>query len=389
MTSGFCDKGYMVYFAAPKSFTGEDIVEFHLHGGVRIVNGVLSECVKFGARPATRGEFTKRAFLNGKLSLADAEGVIDMINAESEAAVNAAYRLMTGKLSQETIELQKRLGATITDLEAAMDYPEEMEDEIIPSAKKEINAISLELKKKLDYRPYGRLVKYGINIAIIGKPNAGKSALLNAMLGAERAIVSDILGTTRDTVSDRIECNGIMLNFSDTAGIRDTDEQIEKEGVCRAKNAALNADLVLHVHDSSQEEDSLSNFVNLENKRVFHVYNKCDLNEDICEKMDNIGNFAVSAKTGEGIQKLLSAIAATVEKGKIVDGEILTNERQLEALSRAYESVKTANEDYDSISSDCVVVELKKAWAALGEITGETVSEKIIDNIFDKFCVGK
>lgn len=389
VTSGFCDKGYMVYFASPKSFTGEDVVEFHLHGGVKIVNGVLAECVKLGARPATRGEFTKRAFLGGKLSLADAEGVIDMINAESEAAVNAAYRLMSGKLSTEVGLLQERLKDAITDLEAVMDYPEELEDEVIPSAKKTIDFLCGELKTKLDYRAYGRLVKHGINIAIIGKPNAGKSALLNAVLGADRAIVSDVMGTTRDTVSDRIECNGIMLNFSDTAGIRETEELIEKEGVNRAKTAALNADLVLYVQDSTQAEDDLSDFVNLQKKRVFKVFNKCDLYHGICEKMDNITNFAVSAKTGEGIQSLLSAIANTVEKGKIVDGEIMTNERQLNALERAYKSLCVAMDDYENLSSDCIVIELKNAWTALGEITGETVSEIIIDNIFDKFCVGK
>ena len=210
----------MVYFRAPKSYTGEDVVEFHLHGGTRIAEGVIGECVRNGARLAERGEFTRRAFLNGKMELSDAEGVIDMINADSAGAVRSAYRLMTGKLSLAVHEIQNRLSDVLTGLSAVLDYPEELEDETLPEVHAELIVIREKLKKFASSGTYGKMIKEGMDVALVGDTNVGKSSLMNAMLGYDRAIVSDIRGTTRDFVTDSFELNGKKINLADTAGIR-------------------------------------------------------------------------------------------------------------------------------------------------------------------------
>lgn len=395
VTAGFSDKGYMVYFKAPHSYTGEDTVEFQSHGGMRIVQGIVDECIKLGARPAERGEFTRRAFLNGKMDLADAEGVIDMINADSEVAVNAAYHLMSGHLSLKVKQIQRQLLEVITDLEAVLDYPEELEDEVLPNTPNEIINIKAKLKEIVELQKYGKYIRSGINIAIVGETNAGKSSLLNALINDERAIVSDIRGTTRDTISESLEYRGIKLNFIDTAGIRETDDIIEKEGVKRAKNSALSSDLVIYLIDLADkratDDDNLLN--EFKTKKLIKVFNKIDISNNIIDQCTNEkadkNSFFVSAKTKEGVAELLNAIVQMFEAEKLTSGAAMTNERQNFAVKKAYESICFALENFNDISTDCTLISLKEAWSLLGEITGETVTEDIVDNIFDKFCVGK
>lgn len=386
---GFSDKGYMVYFKAPKSYTGEDIVEFHLHGGMRIVEGIVSACAELGARPAERGEFTKRAFLNGKLALSDAEGVIDMINADSTEAVRAAYRMMTGHLSGRVKELQNRLTDVITALEAVLDYPEELEDETLPETKQQVADVYADLSRLTEKRAYGKMVKNGIDVALIGDTNVGKSSLLNAMLGFDRAIVSNVRGTTRDTVSESMEYKGKKFNFIDTAGIRESEDVIENYGVKRALSAVKTADLVIRLHDLTAENDEENQVIDLAvaDKRVIDVYNKKDIAKGQLAKNEN--DVYLSAKTKEGVDDLLDKIAQVFEAEKPSEGEVLTSERHLFAVKAAADKLAEVIKNFDLTTTDCNLTALTEAWKDLGEITGETVTEKIIDNIFDKFCVGK
>ena len=247
----FRDKGYAVYFPAAKAYTGEDTVEFYLHGGVRIMQGALDAALRAGARLAERGEFTKRAYLAGRLSLADAEGVADMISAESAAALRAAYRLMEGRLSREIDALTDELGGILTGLEASLDYPDEMEDEVLPPLAEELGRALSRVDALLATAKKGRMAKYGVTAVLAGRPNAGKSSLMNALLGEERAIVTDIAGTTRDTLEGSFECDGVRINLVDTAGIRESEDRIESEGVRRALRAAEGAAVVLYVVDTT------------------------------------------------------------------------------------------------------------------------------------------
>lgn len=236
----FCDKGYAVYFPAKRAYTGEDTVEFYLHGGVRIMQGALDALLRNGAVMAKNGEFTKRAFLNGRLSLADAEGVIDMINAESAAGVKAAYRLMQGEVSKKIDSTLDTLETLISTLEATLDYPDEMEDEVLPDLEKSVRGIHDDVCALIATAKTGKIAKYGINVVLAGNTNAGKSSLMNALLKDDRAIVTDIAGTTRDTVEESFECDGVRINLIDTAGIRESDDLVESKGIERA-NARLKA----------------------------------------------------------------------------------------------------------------------------------------------------
>ncbi len=377
----FCDKGYAVYFPAKKAYTGEDTVEFYLHGGVRIMQGALDALLANGAVMAQNGEFTKRAFLNGRLSLADAEGVIDMINAESVAGVNAAYRLMQGNVSKRINSILDELETLIATLEATLDYPDEMEDEVLPSLPNAINGVLAEVEALLSSAKIGRLAKHGINVALAGKANAGKSSLMNALLKEDRAIVTSIAGTTRDTIEDSFECDGVKINLVDTAGIRESDDVIESQGIERAKQAFEGADVILHVIDTTSAERD--EFVFDESKTVFEVYNKCD-----ASSFSSKDGFCVSAKTGEGVEKLASAIASLYKEDKVRGGEIITSQRHVSALYQAKNALKDAILSLND-TIDCTLVDLRKAYDALGEITGKTATQDVVDGIFSRFCVGK
>ncbi len=379
----FKDNGYAVFFPAKKAYTGEDTVEFYLHGGVRILEGALKTLLENGAVLADRGEFTKRAFLSGRLSLADAEGVIDMINAESAAAVRAAYRLMDGELSGTINGLSDELGELIAGLEAALDYPDEMEDEVLPSLPKALARIAEKLDSLIESYSRGKIVKHGINVALAGRVNAGKSSLLNAMLKEERAIVTDVAGTTRDVVEAALEYDGVRINLFDTAGLRDSDDTVEAEGIERARKAAKNADLVLHVIDKTA---GISDGLEFDDAPVFTVFNKCDEGGFAIPRLAYA--FAISAKSGEGVEELKRAIVEFFRRGKTEGGDLITNERHYCALLEARRAVKSAAENAD-MPTDCILIDLRAAYDSLGQITGRSASVDVVDRIFSKFCVGK
>lgn len=384
---GFCDKCLAVYFKAPHSFTGEDVVEFQCHGGVRLLEEVVKTLIKNGAVMADKGEFTKQAFLNGKLDLSEAEGIVDMINSENIAALNAGYRMMTGSLHKAVDEISSKILDTCAELEASLDYPEEMEDEVRGQLPENIRQIKSKLNELLAKAQLGRIVKSGINVAIIGKPNIGKSSLLNALLGKDRAIVTDIAGTTRDTLEERVERRGIFINFIDTAGIRETEDTIEQIGVDKAFSSAKNADVVLFMLNAkdkptAEEVEILSNF---KGKPVIKVFNKTDLGKH----EDNQDGIFISAKFGENVENILDRICDLFIHGNIdTSGEVLTNIRHIEALKNAFESVNSIS-NCDGVPTECILVNLKDAYFELGAITGSAVSENIIDAIFSKFCLGK
>lgn len=373
------EKCLMAYFKAPKSYTGEDMIELYCHGGIKLLDSILSLLMESGASPADNGEFTKRAFLNGKMALSDAEGIIDMITAESESAISAGYRLMSGKLALGIKEINNKLLKAISGLEASLDYPDELEEDTRAIARKIIRKTLTSLQELYDTRDKGKIIKYGINVAIIGLPNAGKSSLLNAILQEERAIVSEVAGTTRDTISESIIVDGIKINFIDTAGIRESKDKLEKMGVERTHKAISGADIIINVIDSTTGKKLNCNY----NKNIITIYNKCDL--------VNLSNdkFKVSAKLGYNIEELINKILELKTKNVSENEEILTNLRHIEAIKRAIEYLNRANQEFSKAPSDCILIDLKSAYMALGEIDGSTASEKIIDDIFSRFCVGK
>ncbi len=378
---GFTDYGFVVYFKAPASFTGEDVIELHCHGGVELSRGILKKALSLGARLADRGEFTKRAFLNGKLTLASAEGVADMINAESLALVRAGSMLYFEKLSLEVNKVQSKLKDVLAALSVEIDYPEEDElGDDLKGISENITEISGEIARLIKSYKTGKKVKNGVTVAICGKPNAGKSSLLNALLGYDKALVSSEAGTTRDAVEGETEFNGIKYNFIDTAGLREKAGTVESMGIERAKNIIATADIILSVYDK-EGEVSLPEKVN---GTVVKVFNKCDI-----FKPFGAYRAAVSAKTGEGLEELKKLIAATGAGEYSADAAYVVEERHYAALLRAYESLVSAGNNIFSVTADLTAVDLREAWEALGEITGETASEEIVNTIFSKFCVGK
>lgn len=378
---GFEDYGFMVYFKAPRSFTGEDIVEFHCHGGVRIARGILKKVLSSGARAAERGEFTRRAFLNGKLSLASAEGMADMINAESLALVRAGSMMYFEKLTAQVRELQDGLKDVLARSAVEIDYPEEDSDGVdFAEISKKIKSLQQSVAALIKTYIGGKKLKSGVTVAICGKPNAGKSSLLNALLGYDKAIVSSQAGTTRDIVEGEIEINGVKYILTDTAGIREQAGEIESIGIERAKNAIISADVVLSVTDGSGEADIPREF----SGKKFTVFNKCDK-----VKPSGCYDVAVSAKTGAGIEELKEKLAQTGAVEYASDKVFIIEERHYDALSRAAEFLKSAADNIGSYTLDLITVDLKEAWSALGEITGETANEEIISTVFAKFCVGK
>lgn len=383
----FSDAALAVYFKAPNSYTGEDVVEFQCHGGVRLINEVLKKCIQEGCVPAGKGEFTKRAFLNGKMALSDAEGIIDMINSESIASLNAGYRLSKGDIAQKIVEIQTNLLDCISELEASLDYPEEMEEQAKSNAHVSISSAIDELEKLYSTSKVGEYIKQGINVAIIGQANVGKSSLLNALLGRERAIVTDIAGTTRDSLEEYVEVQGIMLKLIDTAGIRDTDDAVESIGVQKSIEIAKGSDIILFVTEAGRDlndyEKSLIDKFD-KNNPIMLVINKSD------KAQDSRKGAHISAKNRQGLEELKNSIVDLfVDKSVDTSGNIITNQRHAQAVKAALESVKNALLSFDTMPLECSLVDLKDAYFVLGEITGSTANEDIINNIFERFCLGK
>lgn len=383
----FTDFGLCVYFKAPRSFTGEDTVEFHSHGGTAIAQGILKRVLSLGARLAEHGEFTRRAFLNGKLSLASAEGLIDMINAESVAGVKAGYSLYREKLTADVTAMQKELTAALSQIDADMDFPEEGLEETSRAAVKSALGRTVERTDKLlaTFRS-GSRVKNGVKVGIVGKPNTGKSSLLNALLGFDKAIVSDVPGTTRDIVEGSLTINGVKFLFSDTAGIRDSADRIESFGVALSKKVLEESDILLFVVGAGElgkEDEAVYSLV--KDKNMLFAVNKTDKSD----YKDPRADIYLSAKTGENLEELKAALYNRTVGTVDLNGDFLCEERHFDALTRAKEHLVSALGAADDAPLDILAVDITSGWQALGEISGKTASEDIIDDIFSRFCVGK
>ncbi len=385
---GFTDFGMCVYFKGPKSFTGEDIVEFHSHGGTAITKGILKKTLSLGARLATNGEFTKRAFMNGKLSLSSAEGLIDMINSESVSGVKAGYYLYREKLTNEITELQDMITDALAQVDADMDFPEEdLEQTSTEEVENTLKSVIARVEKLLDSYRTGRTLKNGVRVGIVGKPNTGKSSILNALLNYDKAIVSDVAGTTRDIVEGSLDIDGVIFNFSDTAGIRESDDVIESIGVNLSKRVLNESDLILFVMDAGaidEEDEAIYQLV--KDKNLVVAVNKTDKSD----VKDDRANVYVSARTHDNIDELKALMfEKTVGNGLDLNGDFLCEERHYDALSRAKDKLNQALNAVHSVPLDMLAIDIKDGWDALGEISGKTATEEIINDIFKKFCVGK
>lgn len=387
------DNCLCVVFRAPNSFTGENMVEFQCHGGVKITECILSDCIKMGASMAENGEFSMRAFLNGKLSLSEAEGMIDLINAESESELTAGYNLMNGKLNNEINNFQKELIDILSEIEVSFDYPEEdIEYTTIPLVKEKLDELIKRIDNLLLTKKTGSVIKNGINAVIVGRPNVGKSSILNSLLNKNKAIVTDIAGTTRDVIEDAFEINGVKVNIIDTAGIRKTRDIVEKIGVDKSYEQIKLADVVLLVLDNSSEltgeDKELLELI--KDKKHIIIANKIDKPTKYNYKNLDKNMVFVSASTGENINKIKEMIFNLVIDKNLFSGEILiTNTRHINALERAKKALVSAYKNIDNVTLDLVSVDIHEAYNDIGEITGNSSNEAILDSVFSKFCLGK
>lgn len=380
---------------APNSYTGEDTAELQCHGSPAVLNAGLQALFHFGARQAGPGEFTKRAFLNGRMDLTQAEAVIDLIDAEStEAAANAAGQL-GGAMVRKISPIYSRLTDIMAHFHAVLDYPDEDIDPFeLGAVQKELFASKQELEALLDTYGRGQVLKHGLRAVILGKPNAGKSSLLNALAGFDRVIVTDIAGTTRDTVEETVRLGRHTIRLLDTAGIRNTDDQIERMGVERAEAAAAQADLAIYVCDGSRElteEDFRAQDAAQEAPCSIAIINKQDLEQKVFPSdLPFEWIVPICAKTGEGLDQLEDALDCLFPADLPCDGSILTNTRQANAVARAADSLGKALQSLAAgMTPDAVLVDVEGAMEALGEVTGQTMREEITNRIFERFCVGK
>lgn len=394
------DEVLVSYFKSPKSYTTENMCEINSHGGNFIVRKILELCLKNGADLAEPGEFTKRAFLNGRIDLLQAESVIDVINAKSEREAKTGIKQLEGFLSKEISDIKKDIMDVMVNIEVAIDYPEYDVDDVtinqITEMLGKIEGKLLKLEKSFDN---GKIIKEGIKTAIIGKPNVGKSSLLNAILKEDRAIVTEYEGTTRDTIEEFVNINGIPLKLVDTAGIRNAKDEVEKIGINKSRDIANEADLVIAIFDSTKEltKEDLEILNIAKNKKSIIILNKIDLetkidenNEKIKQTSDNI--IKISALNNIGIEKLYEKISELFNLNEInLDSEsIITNIRHKNLISKSIEDVKKTKETINNkMPLDIIAIFIKDILSDLSNITGEEVSEDIINEIFSKFCLGK
>lgn len=392
------DEVLVSYFKAPKSYTTENMCEINSHGGTVIINKILDLCIKNGAALAEPGEFTKRAFLNGRIDLSQAEAVIDVINSKTEKEAKVSVEQLEGNLSNKISSIRKKVISMMADIEATIDYPEydleEVTNEKISDTLDEVDII-LESLEKSFYN--GKILREGISTAIIGRPNAGKSSLLNLILNEERAIVTDVEGTTRDSIEEYISIDGIPLKIIDTAGIRNATDEVERIGVEKAINIAKKSDIIIAIFDISKElNDEDEKILNLlKEKNGIILLNKIDLDEKIdLTKFNNINKkvIKVSIKNREGIDELYGAISEMFKLKDIAnDGEtIVSNLRHKNIIINTRKNLKEAKETIkNNMPIDIISSYLKEMLEELGKITGETVTEDVINEIFSKFCLGK
>ena len=400
------DEVLVMVMRGPRTFTGEDTVEINCHGGTYVVSRVLETVLKAGARPAEPGEFTKRAFLNGKMDLSQAEAVIDVITSENEYALQSSISQLKGSVKNRIKEIREKIIYHTAFIETALDDPEHISvdgyGEVLKEAAEEVIG---QLKELIDSSDDGRIMKEGIQTVILGKPNAGKSSLLNILAGHDRAIVTDIEGTTRDVLEEQIRLQGLTLNIIDTAGIRQTDDIVEKMGVDKAKEYAKEADLIIYVVDASRnlDENDEKIFDLIYDKRTVILLNKSDLDTVVTEEMirerisqkgvqKQIPVIAISAKEEQGIKELENTVKAMFLKGDLSFNEevYITNARQKNALVNARESMKKVIFSIDAgMPEDFYSIDLMDAYESLGNITGESIGEDLVNEIFSKFCMGK
>ena len=384
-----------IYTRGPHSYTGEDTVEFHCHGSPAVLAAGLEALYLAGARPAGRGEFTKRAFLNGQLDLTQAEAVIDLIEADSaDAAANAAGQV-GGVLQKKLAPIYDDLVNLCSHFHAVLDYPDEdIEDFGLSSYESSLKADAKALHRLLSTYGQGRILRQGVAAAIVGKPNVGKSSLLNALAGYDRVIVTEVAGTTRDTVEETVMVGGVRLRLIDTAGIRETDDRIEAMGVERSRQAVENADLVIYVCDGSkpldEEDEAVIDFC-CELPNAIALINKSDLGSAISPSdLPFMTIISICAKTGDGLDQLADVVEEMFASNTPCDGSILTNARQYDAIRRAHDAMLSALDGLKlGLTPDAVLTDVEEAMEAMGEVTGATVREDITARIFERFCVGK
>ena len=377
------DKVMAVVFKAPLSYTGEDMAEIHCHGSPAIVEKIILALIKNGAKLAEGGEFTKRAFLNGKLSLDEAEAVGELINARTTAQINAAYAALRGGVNEAVTEIYKSCVNVISAYEAAIDYPEEdVEEQTQDEALAVLNEAQRKLAALISTYDRGEKVRGGVKVAIVGVPNAGKSSLLNRLLGRNRAIVTDIAGTTRDTIEESYEYKGMLFTIIDTAGIRVATDEAEKQGVERSADAAKTAHIVLNVTDLSCPVKIKTDT----NAKIIEVYNKADLVGNKSPQTE--GSVIISALTGEGVDELKEKIYQ-LSFSADASGTMLTAARHYALAEEALKYLNEAVACVGNVSIDCALVPLRTAASLLASITGANASEDVISEIFSRFCVGK
>ena len=397
------DEGLVVFMKGPRSFTAEDVVEIHCHGSGVVLGRVCDACVAVGARLAQPGEFTKRAFLNGRLDLSQAEAVLDTIKAKSDVGLKIAQRHLRGQLGRQVDRLRTRLLGMLARIEAGIDFVEEDisfigREELIASLQETLD----EIQAMLATAEGGRVLREGARVVIVGRPNVGKSSLLNSLLREDRAIVTDIPGTTRDVIEESVVWDGLMITLVDTAGLRETTDVIEQEGIKRTRSAQEHGDMVLHVLDAAElTENGLREFVPLPcSPRALVLINKCDLVDTASLKRLAVGVqehtsskvLPISVRTGAGMEELKKSISSQLSQASLEsnEGVVITNVRHRLALERTRVSIHEAlDSTRRGIEPECLAVDLRGAADSLGEITGVITSDDILHRIFSEFCIGK
>jgi tRNA modification GTPase len=379
-----------VYLPAPKTYTGEDMAELYTHGGSAVVSRTLDLLLKEGLRPAEPGEFTRRAYINGKMDLAQAEAVMDVINASALRNAKAAVLQLEGSLSRELSKIEELLFDALSGIDAAIDYPEELEEDVFSGLPGKLKEASDKISKLLEGAEHAGAFREGARIVILGRPNTGKSSLLNALIGHSRAIVTPVPGTTRDIIEEQTSLGGVPVRIADTAGLRDTEDLVENIGIKRAREAMENADLLLLAFDSAMEWSNEDGALirETEGKDRIAVLCKSDLKPMISENelkaRTGLTACTVSAVTQEGIEALKREIAARIAPSE--ESPLVTNKRHIAALEAAFRDIKSA---LSASEPDCIATDVRSALDHIGEITGRSVDEEVLDRIFANFCVGK